>query len=129
MEAVGGFPPITTLDLQLYIIAQEIRFANWEELGHHIIRLGGFDVHERMWKILGKTYAASSLEDILAEANVFCPNAASVIMNGGNYKRCTMAHSLMYETISRLEWKSFLAWSVEKRIYWKRRCIPIGKEL
>ena len=25
-----------------------------------------------------------------------------------------MAHSLMYETICRLEWKSFLAWSVEK---------------
>ena len=25
---VGGFPPITTLDLELYICAQEIRFAN-----------------------------------------------------------------------------------------------------
>ena len=37
MGAVGGFPSITTLDLQLYIIAQEIRFANWEELGHHIM--------------------------------------------------------------------------------------------
>ena len=46
MKAVGGFPPITTLDLQLYIIAQEIRFANWEGLGHHLIRLGGFHVHE-----------------------------------------------------------------------------------
>ena len=67
-----------------------------------------------MWKILGKKYAASGLEDILIEANVFGPNAASVVMNGGNYKRCTMAHSLMYETICRLEWKSFLAWSVEK---------------
>ena len=42
MDAVGRFPPITTLDLQLYIIAQEIRFANWEELGHHIIRLVDF---------------------------------------------------------------------------------------
>ena len=114
MEAIGGFPPITTLDLQLYIIAQEIRFANWEELGHHIIRLGGFHVHEQVWKILGKKYAASGLEDILVEANVFGPNSASVIMKGGNYKRCTLAHSLMYETICRLEWKSFLEWMVEK---------------
>ena len=98
MEAVGGCPPITTLDLQLYISAQEIRFANREELGHHIIRLGVFHVHEQVWQILGKKYAASGL---------FGPNAASVIMNGGNYKKCTIAHSLMYETICRPEWKSF----------------------
>ena len=70
MEAIRGFPPITTLDLQLYIIAHEIRFANWEELGHHIIRLGGFHIHEQVWRILGKKYAASGLEDILVEANV-----------------------------------------------------------
>ena len=54
MGTVGEFPPITTLDLQLYIIAQEIRFANWDELGHHILRLGGFHVHEQVWKIFGK---------------------------------------------------------------------------
>ena len=119
IEAVGGLPPITTLDLQLYIIAQEIRFANWEELGHHIIRLGGFHVNEQVWKILGKKYAALGLEEILVEANVFGPNAASVIMNGGNLKRCIMAHRLTYETICRLELKSFLAWSVEKRFIGK----------
>ena len=45
---------------------------------------------------------------------MFGSNVASVIMNGGNCKRCTMAHSFMYETICRLKWKSFLAWSVEK---------------
>ena len=58
--------------------------------------------------ILGKKNAASGLEDILVEANVFSPNAGSVIMNGGNYKRCTLAHCLMYETICRLEWKKDL---------------------
>ena len=45
MRTVREFPPITILDLQLYIIAQKIRFANWEELGHHVLRLGGFHVH------------------------------------------------------------------------------------
>ena len=73
MGTVGGFPPITILDLQLYIIAQEIRFANWDELGDHRLRLGGFHVHEQVWNIFSKKYAASELEDILAEANVFGP--------------------------------------------------------
>ena len=114
MGTAGEFPPITTLDLQLYIITQEIRFANWDELGHHILRLGGFHVHEQVWKIFGKKYAASGLDDILAEANVFGPNAASIIMSGGNYKRCTLAHNLMYEAICRLEWNAFLTWMVEK---------------
>ena len=42
-----------------------------------------------MWKISGNKYAASGLEDILVEVNVFGPNAVSVIMNGRNYMRCT----------------------------------------
>ena len=61
MGTVGEFPPITTLDLQLYIIAQLIRFANLEELGHHVLRLDGFHVHEPVWSIFGKKYAASGL--------------------------------------------------------------------
>ena len=73
MGTVGGFPPITILDLQLYIIAQEIRFANWDELRDHRLRLGGFHVHEQVWNIFSKKYAASELEDILGEANVFGP--------------------------------------------------------
>ena len=41
-------------------------------------------MHEPVWKIFSKKYAASGLEDILVEANVFGPNAASVIMSRGN---------------------------------------------
>ena len=40
MGTVGKFPLITTLDLQLYIIGQEMRFADCEELGHHVLPLG-----------------------------------------------------------------------------------------
>ena len=64
--------------------------------------------------MFGKKYAASVLEDILVEANVFGPNAASVIMSGSDYKRCTLAHTLMYEAVCRLEWNAFLTWTVEK---------------
>ena len=114
MGTAGELPPVTTLDLQLYIIPQEIRFANWEEPGQHMLRLDGFHVHEQVWKIFGKKYAASGLEDIHAEANVFDANAASVIMSGSTFKRCTLARSLVNEAICRLEWNAFLAWIVEK---------------
>ena len=36
--------PVTTLDLQLYAIAQNIRLRNWDELGPHVIRHGGFHI-------------------------------------------------------------------------------------
>ena len=69
-------------------------------------------MREQVWKIFGKKYAASGLEDILVEANVFGANAPSVIMSGSSFKRCTLAHSLMNEAICRLEWKK--NWIVEK---------------
>lgn len=112
MRTIGQETPVVTLDLQLYIIAQEIRLRNWDELGHHVLRLGGFHIMELFWKILGKRYASSGFEDILVEANVFGPNAASHIMAGGNYKRCTLAHKLMYEVMCRLLFVGFLSWLV-----------------
>ena len=54
MRTVQKFPLITTLDLQLYIIVLEKRFANWEDLGHHVLRLDGFHVHVPVWKSFGK---------------------------------------------------------------------------
>ena len=48
-------------------------------------------------EIFGKKNAASGSEVILAEVNVLGSNAASVIMNSGNYTRCTLAHSRTYE--------------------------------
>ena len=42
MATPGQTTPVITLDLQLYIIAQEIRFSNWEELNHFVTRMGGF---------------------------------------------------------------------------------------
>lgn len=114
MSLIGQQTPVTTLDLQLYAIAQEIRLRNWNELGHHVIRLGGFHIMELYWKILGKRYSASGLDDILVEAGVFGPNAMSVIMAGKNYKRCGLAHSLMFESLTRLHIKAFLIWLIEE---------------
>ena len=112
MQLINQQTPVTTFDLQLYAIAQEIRSRNWNELGHHVIRLGGFHIMELYWRIIGKKYSSSGLEDILVEAAVFGPNAASVIMAGKNYKRCGLAHSLMYDVMTRSHLKAFLAWLI-----------------
>ena len=86
MQLINQHIPVTTFDLQLYAIAQEIRLRNWDELGHNVIRLGGFHIIELYWEIIGEKYSSSRLEDILVDAAVFGPNAASVIMTGKNYK-------------------------------------------
>ena len=112
MQLINQQNPVTTFDLKLCAIAQEIRLINWDELGHHVIRLGGFHIMELYWKIIGKKYSSSKLEDILVEAAVFGPNAASAIMAGKHYKRCGLAHSLMYDVMTRFHLKAFLAWLI-----------------
>ena len=115
MKAIGQLIPVTTLDLQLYIIAQEIRLRNWNELSHHVIRLGGFHIMELYWKILGKRYLSSGFDDILVEAGIFGPNAMTHIMAGGHYKRCSLAHMLMHEAMTRLHIQAFLLWLTDRQ--------------
>ena len=107
MKTLGQDTPVVTLDLQLYIIAQEIRYKNWDELKHFVLRLGGFHIMELYWKILGKRFTESGLDDLLVEAGIFGPNAASMIMQGKHYKRCTLAHKLMFEAMGMLKWQAF----------------------
>ena len=71
-----------TIDLQLYVIVQNLRFKNWDELGHFVISLGRFHILEMFWKILGKRYGDAGLMDLLVESKLFGPNAANVIMTG-----------------------------------------------
>ena len=107
---LGKDIPVITFDLQLYIIAQEVRLRKWTELGYVILRMGGFHILELYWKILGKRFSFSGFEDILTEAEVFGPNAMTHIMQGGNYKRCTLAHKLMFEVLCRMQFKAFINW-------------------
>ena len=44
MKQLGQDIPVITFDLQLHVIAQNLRFENWDELGHFVIRLGGFHI-------------------------------------------------------------------------------------
>ena len=111
---LGQNTPVITFDLQLYIIAQEVRLRNWDELSHIVLRMGGFHILELYWKILGKRYSFSGFEDILTEAEVFGPNAMRHIMQGGNYKRCTLAHKLMFEVMCRFQFQAFLTWLQDK---------------
>ena len=114
VATLGQTTPAITLDLQLYIIAQEIRFNNWEELNHFVIRMVGFHIMELYWKILGKRYAESGLDDLLIEAGVFGKNATSIIMQGKHYKQCMLAHKLMFEVMCRLQWQAFFKWIVQQ---------------
>ena len=104
MKQLGQDIPVITFDLQLYVIAQTLQFESWDELGHFVIRLGGFHMLEMFWKILGKRYGETGLMDLLTESKVFVPNIAKVIMVGKNHKRCSLAYKLMHEVMSRMQW-------------------------
>ena len=74
-------------------------------------RFEAFHTIELYWKIIGKKYSSSGLEDILVEATVFGPNAAPVILAEKKYKRCGLTHPLMYDVMTRFHLKAFLAGS------------------
>ena len=59
---------------------------------------------------MGKRYSFSGFEDIIYEAEVFGPNAMNHIMQGGNYKRCTLAHKLRFEVMFSMQFQAFLSW-------------------
>ena len=69
---------------------------------------GGFHVLEQAWKLFGKKYLGSILEDILVKSEIFGPNAVNQIMKGKNFKRCSLAHMLTYEIMCMLEFTAFL---------------------
>ena len=104
MKQLGQDPSVIMSNLQLYVIAQNLRFKNWGELGHFVIRLGGFHILEMFWKILGKQYGGKGSIDLLIESKVFGSNTARVIMTGKNHKRCSLPHKLMHEVVSRMQW-------------------------
>ena len=58
--------------------------------------------------------------DLLIESKVFSPNAAKVIMMGKNHKRCSLAHKLKHEVMSRMQWAAFLEWTVSKKLISKK---------
>ena len=59
--------------------------------------------------------------NLLIESKVFGPDAAKVIMTGENHKRSSLAHKLMHEVMSRMQWADFLEWAVSKKLISKKR--------
>ena len=57
-------------------------------------------------------FAESGLEDLLVESNVYGSNIVPGIMQGKAYNRGVRAHKLVLETLERLQWRSFVSWSV-----------------
>ena len=65
MKQLGQVIPVITIDLQLYVIVQNLRFKNWDELRYFVISLGRFHILEMFWKILGKRYTGKITRDVL----------------------------------------------------------------
>ena len=47
---------------------------------------------------------------------MFSPNASKIILTGKNHKRCSLAHEVMHEVISCMQWADFLEWAVSKKL-------------
>ena len=90
-------------------------------MGHFVVRLGGFRILEMFWKILGKRCGDAGSMDLFIELKVFGLYTAKVIMTGKNYKRCPLAHKLMHEVMSRMQWAAFLEWAVSKKLISKKK--------
>ena len=60
-------------------------------------------------------------QDLLIESKVFSPNASKIILKGKNHKRCSLAHKVMHEVISRMQRADFLEWAVSKKLISKKK--------
>ena len=77
-----------------------------------VIRLGGMHILLTFQAVIGKMFAETGFEDLLVESNVYGSNTVSRIMQGKAYNRGIRAHKLVLEALERLQWRSFVSWSV-----------------
>nr|XP_040024082.1 uncharacterized protein LOC120812310 [Gasterosteus aculeatus aculeatus]XP_040024083.1 uncharacterized protein LOC120812310 [Gasterosteus aculeatus aculeatus]XP_040024084.1 uncharacterized protein LOC120812310 [Gasterosteus aculeatus aculeatus]XP_040024085.1 uncharacterized protein LOC120812310 [Gasterosteus aculeatus aculeatus] len=58
--------------------------------------------------ILGKRFGDAGLQDILIESEVVAPGSINGVINGHPYNRSMRAHKLLYESLQRIRFISFL---------------------
>ncbi|KAK1885936.1 G polyprotein [Dissostichus eleginoides] len=95
---------VLVFDQAIYAKAQQIRWKDVEFTKRLVIRLGEFHTCMSYLSILGKRFGDAGLQDILIESEVVAPGS----INGHHYNRSMRAHKLLYESLQRIRFITFM---------------------
>lgn len=78
---------VQTMDLQLYALAQQVKWTKAEEFQNHILRLGGFHCTVQFIAAIGKLWGDGGLRDLLVDSGVYASNTADQMLVGKQFHR------------------------------------------
>lgn len=99
---------VLVFDQAIYAKAQQIRWKDNDFTQRTVIRLGEFHTCMSYLGILGKRFGDAGLQDILIESEVVAPGSISGVISGHHYNRSMRAHKLLYESLQRIRFLTFL---------------------
>ncbi|XP_034096209.1 uncharacterized protein LOC117562482 [Gymnodraco acuticeps] len=99
---------VLVFDQAIYAKAQQIRWKDVEFTKRLVIRLGEFHTCMSYLSILGKRFGDAGLQDILIESEVVAPGSINGVLNGHHYNRSMRAHKLLYESLQRIRFITFM---------------------
>lgn len=99
---------VLVFDQAIYAKAQQIRWRNDDFTQRLVIRLGEFHTCMSFLSVLGKRFGDAGLQDILIESEVVAPGSINGVINGHHYNRSMRAHKLLYESLQRIRFTTFL---------------------
>ncbi|KAJ4940926.1 hypothetical protein JOQ06_027216 [Pogonophryne albipinna] len=99
---------VLVFDQAIYAKAQQIRWKDVELTKRLVIRLGEFHTCMSYLSILGKRFGDAGLQDILIESEVVAPGSINGVLNGHHYNRSMRAHKLLYESLQRIRFITFM---------------------
>lgn len=100
---------VVVFDQAIYCKAQMIRWTDEELRKRLVIRLGEFHTILAFLGTIGKRFEKSGLEDVLVEAEIVSVGSMKGVTSGHMYNRSVRAHKLLFEALTTLQLKEFLA--------------------
>ena len=73
--------------------------------------MGVFHTICRMVCIIGKRFRDAGFRDVAVESGVIAEGSIDALLDGRKYNRAIRFLKLVYESLMRLSWRGFKAWS------------------
>lgn len=115
---------VLVFDQAIYAKAQQIRWKDNDFTQRIVIRLGEF--HTCMSYLSRKTFGDAGLQDILIESKVVAPGSISGVISGHHYNRSMRAHKLLYESLQRIRFLTFLDYLPPEE---RNKCMDVIHEI
>ena len=109
-KALGQKYSIQTMDMQLYIVAQKVKWHRPQEFENHILRLGGFHEVQCYIAAIGKLWGDAGLRDLLVDSDVYGAATVEQMLQGKQYHRAVRGLTLIFEALTCVQLKAFWKW-------------------